>query len=126
MENTHDPYLTTAKITLKQEQIKLRREKVKKEKAASKSFLSQNVYISDYIYLPESLKNLFLLVLFVIVPYTIGVIAMTVVGGAEGFHEYTKMIFDVFMFTWTMGYETLAIFLLLLIFKSALTFKPPN
>lgn len=123
MQNTHDPYLTTAKITLKEAEIKSRRKKSKNQKEKPKSFLSQNIHISDYIYLPESLQKLFLLMLLIIMPYTIGVITMTIVEGSKGFHEYTRMIFDIFMFTWTIGYEILALLLLLLIIKSAFSFK---
>ena len=123
MQNTHDPYLTTVKMTLKEAEIKSRRKKVKNKKKKPKSFLSQSIHISDYIYLPESLQKLFLLMIFIIVPYTIGIITMTIIGGSKGFEEHTQIVFDIFMLTWIIGYELLALLFLLLIIKSAFSFK---
>ncbi len=124
MSGTHDPYLATAKRTLSDKEIKSRIKKQAKNKPVSKSFLSQEIDIRDYIYLPESLQKIFILALFIIVPYIIGLITMTILNGYnDGFQEYSKMIFDIFMFTWTMGYEILALMLLLFIIKSAFTFK---
>ncbi len=123
MPNTHDPYLTTVKITLKEAEIKSRRKKVKNKKEKPKSFLSQNIHIGDYIYLPESLQKLFLLLILIILPYMIGIITMTIIEGSKGFQESTRMIFDIFMLTWTIGYEILALLLLLLIIKSAFSFN---
>ena len=123
MQNTHDPYLTTVKMTLKEAEIKSRRKKVKNKKKKPKSFLSQSIHIGDYIYLPESLQKLFLLIIFIIVPYTIGIITMTIIGGSKGFEEHTQIVFDIFMLTWTIGYELLALLFLLLIIKSAFSFK---
>jgi len=120
MPNVHDPYLDTARRSLNEVKIKSR--KNKKNKKINKSFLSQNIILSDYIYLPKELQNLFLLTLFVIIPYIFGLCVLFIVTVKE-FNEFMKFNFDMFMLTWTVGYESLAFLILLTIVKSAFSFK---
>jgi len=120
MPNVHDPYLDTVRRSLNEVKIKSR--KNKKNKKINKSFLSQNIILSDYIYLPEELQNLFLLTLFVIIPYGFGLCVLFIVTVKE-FNEFMKFNFDMFMLTWTVGYESLAFLILLTIVKSAFSFK---
>jgi hypothetical protein len=126
MTGTHDPYLNTVKRSLAEKKDKLRKNKIKDEKNLKEeplSFLSKNIIISDYIYLPESLQKLFLLTIFVLLPYMLGIFVMFIFMGSEEFHDVTTLTFDLYMLTWTVGYETIAFILLLLIIKSALTFN---
>jgi len=120
MPNVHDPYLDTVRRSLNEEKIKLR--KNKKNKKINNSFLSQNVILSDYIYLPEELQNLFLLTLFIIIPYSFGLCILLIVTAKE-FNQFMKFNFDMFMLTWTVGYESLAFLLLFAIIKSSFSFK---
>jgi hypothetical protein len=122
MPNVHDPYLETIRRSLNDEKIKSRKEKIKKIEAEKKSFLSQKITLSDYIYLPQELENLFLVTLFILVPYTFGLAILFMIAYNE-FHEFLQLNFDMFMLTWTVGYESIAALLLLFIIKSALTFK---
>ncbi|CAA6804703.1 MAG: Unknown protein [uncultured Sulfurovum sp.] len=123
MPEIHDPYLNTIQRNLNEEKIKERKEKVQKSKTHKKSFLSQNIVISDYIHLPESLQKFFLLSIFIFVPYLFGVIIMSLLLGYKSFQEFTTFNFDLFMLSWTVGYETIALILLLIIIRSALVFK---
>jgi hypothetical protein len=123
MTGTHDPYLNTVKRSISEKKNKIRKEKLKETKEEPKSFLSKSIVISDYIYLPESLQNFFLLTIFVLIPYMLGIFVMFIFIGSEEFHEVTTLTFDLYMLTWTIGYETIAFILLLLILKSAFTFK---
>lgn len=124
MLGTHDPYLVTAKRTFNEERIQSRRKKLNKKKNEPKGFFSQEIHIEDYIYLPESLQKVFIISLFILLPYMVGLITITILNGyKDGFQEYSKMLFNIFMFTWTVGYEILALMLILLIIKSAFTFK---
>jgi len=120
MPTTHDPYLDTVRRSLNDEKIKLRKHRVKK--TDKKSFLSQNIILRDYIYLPEGLQNLFLLATFFLIPYGFGLFILFIVKFNE-FSQFIKFNFDMFMLTWTIGYETLAALLLLAIIKSAFSFK---
>lgn len=123
MPDIHDPYLNTVKRTLSEEKIRKRKKKIENNKPKPKSFFSKHIILSDYIYLPESLQNLFLISLFILIPYTFGLIIMTLVIDYKSFSEYTEFNFELFMLTWTIGYETIAIILLLIIIKNAILFK---
>ena len=120
MPNVHDPYLDTVRRSLNEEKIRLRKNRVKE--TDKKSFLSQNIILSDYIYLPEELQNLFLLAIFILIPYGFGVLILFIIKFNE-FSQFMQLNFDMFMLTWTVGYESLALLLLLAIVKSAFSFK---
>ena len=122
MPSTHDPYLDTVRRSLNEVKIKSRQDKIKKIDA-EKKFLSQKITLSDYIYLPEELEKLFLLTVFILIPYILGLFVLLNVVDFEKFKEFITFNFDMFMLTWTVGYETIALLLLLTIIKSAFTFK---
>jgi len=126
MTTVHDPYLNTAKRELVEKKNKIRKAKIEeKKKKKEKSFFSKNIILSDYIYLPESLQQPFLAIIFTTIPYLSGLVVLYLFVYLDKIE--TKLIafnFNSFLLTWTIGYETIAFLLLLLIFKSALTFKP--
>jgi hypothetical protein len=125
MIGTHDPYLNTVKRSLSEKKNKIRKNKIedfKDTKEKPSNFLSQNIVISDYIYLPENLQKFFLLTIFILIPYIIGILIMFIFVGSAKFKELTTLTFDLYILTWTVGYETIAFILLLLIIKSALSF----
>ena len=126
MLGTHDPYLNTVKRSLSEKKNKIRKDKIedlKDSQKESNNFFSQNIILSDYIYLPESLQRFFLLTIFILIPYILGILIMFTFIESEKFKELTTLTFDLYMLTWTIGYETIAFILLLLIIKSALTFR---
>ena len=123
MPTSHDPYLNTVRRSFHEEKIKLRKKKIEEDAIAEKSFFSKNIIISEYIYLPEGLEKLLLINLFLFLPYLLGVIIMLVLLKIYTIKDYTTFNFDLFMLHWTIGYETLAVLLLLLIIKSAFIFK---
>ena len=123
MPITHDPYLNTVKRTLNEEKIKSRQKKLKNRQEAPKSFFSKNNILSDYIYLPEELQKFFLLSMFILVPYLFGTVIILILIINHLFKENILFSFDFFMLSWTVGYETIAFILLLLIMKSAFTFR---
>jgi hypothetical protein len=123
MPITHDPYLDTVRRSLNEEKIKLRKKRVSNNEIAPKSFFSKNIIISDYIYLPEGFQKFLLLTIFILIPYILGILIMFIFMGSEEFQEMTTLTFDLYMFTWTIGYETIALILLLIIIKSAFTFR---
>ena len=119
MPITHDPYLETARRNLNEVKIKSRKSKID----AEKSFLSKKITLSDYIYLPENFETLFFLAIFIIIPYIFGLLILLVVFELEEFKDFIQFKFDIFMLTWTVGYESIALLLLLTIIRSAFTFK---
>ena len=123
MINTHDPYLNTVKRSLNEERIKSRKKNIEKNEVTKKSFLSKNIVISDYIYVPESLQKTFLLSMFILIPYLFGTVIIIILIGNGLFKEGITFSFDFFMLSWTIGYETIAFILLILIIKSAFTFN---
>ena len=123
MPNVHDPYLDTVRRSLNDEKIKSRKNKIEKINETQKSFLSKKIILNDYIYLPEELENLFLLTIFISVPYIFGLLILFTIIEFEKFKEFIKFNFDMFMLTWTIGYESIALLLLIIIIKSALSFK---
>jgi hypothetical protein len=123
MPNVHDPYLDTVRRSLNNDKIKSRKNKIEKINESQKGFLSKKIILSDYIYLPEELQNLFLLAIFITIPYSFGVFILLIVIGVEKFKAFIQFNFDIFMLIWTVGYESIAFLLLLAIIKSALTFQ---
>jgi len=121
MPTIHDPYLDTVRRSLNNEKIKLRKSKID----AEQKFLSQKVTLGDYIYLPEELEKLFLICTFIFIPYIFGLLILFIIAFNE-FQAFLKLNFDIFMLTWTVGYESMAILLLLTIIKSAFSFNKKN
>jgi len=118
MPTIHDPYLDTVRRSLNNEKIKLRKNKID----AEQKFLSQNITLNDYMHLPEELEKLFILSSFILIPYIFGLFILYIIAFKE-FNQFIKFNFDMLMLTWTVGYETIAILLLLAIVKSAFSFK---
>jgi len=123
MPNVHDPYLDTVRRSLNNDKIKSRKNKIEKINENQKGFLSKKIILSDYIYIPEELESIFLLTIFILVPYIFGLLILFTIVELEKFKEFIKLNFDMFMLTWTIGYESIAFLLLLVIIKSALSFK---
>jgi hypothetical protein len=125
MTNTHDPYLNTVKRTLAEQKNRVRKDRIKnmRKKEKEKGFLSKSVILSDYIYLPEGFKNLFVLTLFILVPYLFGTAVILSLLLLDVFKSSDAFNLNSFMLTWTVGYELIAFILLLLIIKSALFFR---
>ncbi|CAA6803297.1 MAG: Unknown protein [uncultured Sulfurovum sp.] len=123
MPQIHDPYLDTARRSLNDEKIKIRKQKIEKTQKKPKNFLSKNIILSDYITLPENLEKIILLTFFIFIPYIFGLLVIIIMMGYQKFLEYTTLNFDLFMLVWTIGYEAIAISLLLLIIKNAIVFK---
>lgn len=124
--STHDPYLATAKRSLKDKQYKeLHQTKEKKshEKRTKKSFLTQKVNINDLLNLPEGTMNLLLFIAFLVVPYTVGIIFIFVVIARASLDTFKGIHTSEYALYWAIGYEVIASILILLIIKSAISFR---
>lgn len=86
-------------------------------------FFNQDVSWDQSIFFPKGYEKLFLLIYFIFLPYITGIIFIfTVIAGFRP--TLFKLIISNhnFLLTWALGYEVLALIVLLLIFKSAYSF----
>jgi hypothetical protein len=124
MSNLYDPYRNAVRQTLQdkanEKRKKLFIEKTNKDKA--KKFLQKKIYLSDFINLPEGLANGIFFGLFITIPYLLGIIFIFTILAKANFNTYQKMETS-FAFSWVIGYEFLAGFLLLMILKSSMRFR---
>ena len=125
MNTSHDPYLDTVRRSLDEKKMKIRKEKQKheEEEVKKKGFFSRKIELEHYIDLPEGIQNLMLFSFFVAIPYFFGLMFIFFVLAQANLQSYETLDMHSFPLTWTIGYECLALLLLLLIVKSAVTFK---
>ena len=124
MSDTYDPYRNAVRQSLG-EKAQAKRKKFfieQHQKEKSKSFFQKKIYVTDFIDLPKGLVNIIIFILFIFIPYLIGITFTFIFLAKLSFHTYQSFQ-NPFAFSWVMGYELLATLLLLAIIKSALTFK---
>ena len=120
---THDPYLDTAKRSIKNRRYKeLSQEKEKPKKRKSESFLTQKVNINELSNLPEGTMNLLLFIAFLLIPYIVGIVFIFVVIAHVNLNTFTKIYTNEYLLYWAIGYEIVAATIILLIIKSAINF----
>ena len=121
----HDPYLNTVKREMEDEQCRIRnqnRDKQKEEKQ-NRSFLSQKLYLTDFINLPDGTLNLLLFIAFVIIPYVTGLAFIFFLIANANFDTFKNININDYLIYWTIGYELLAFTIILFLIKSAINFK---
>ncbi len=124
MPDLYDPYRNAVRHTIQDKANEKRKKKFieKSNRGKAKRFLKKKMYLSDFINLPEGLANSIFLGLFILIPYTIGILFIFIILAKASFHTY-ETIENSFAFSWVIGYEFLAGLLLLLIFKSSIRFR---
>ncbi len=122
-ELVNDPYLNSVKINLEDKRIKDLHEKEKHKHYKQDSFLSQKIYIKDYINLSEDMANLVFFISFLLLPYGVGVLFVFVIFAKSNLDIFKRIDIDEYYILWSIGYEIIAFFLLLFILKSAIDFK---
>jgi len=125
MKNNHDPYLTTVKRSLDEDRIKKRKEQLKTHKeqdTKAKGFFSKSYELRNFINLPGGLQEIVLFGFFILIPYGIGTLSLLIsqvnmnsLQGAGGFQE--------FLFSWTVGYELCAMFILMTLIYQSVTYR---
>jgi hypothetical protein len=123
---THDPYLNTIKREIKDKYYKERKQHMSEkrdERKVSKSFLSQKVYLHDFINLPEGTLNLLLFIAFVVIPYVAGLAFIFFLIANANFDTFDDININDYLIYWTIGYELLAFILIILVIFSAIKFK---
>ena len=119
----HDPYLNTAKRSLKDKYYKEKISIAKEQEIKPKSFLRQNLYLSDYINLSEEMASFVGFILFALIPYLVGILFVFIVIARGSLYILQKIQIGNYFIYWSIGYELLALFILSLIAKSAIKFR---
>ena len=122
---THDPYLNTVIREMEDKQCRIRNQNRDKqrEENQNRSFLSQKLYLTDFINLPEGTLNLLLFIAFVIIPYIAGLAFIFFLIANANFDTFENININDYLIYWTIGYELLAFTLMLFVIKSAINFK---
>ena len=127
MENrTHDPYLNTAQRSLQDryyKEQKFRQQEKNSRVKPPKSFLSQNINISNYLNLSENSTNTIIFSAFLLVPYVTGLIFIFLIIAKANIKIFHEINIDEYFVCWSIGYEILASIMIILIIKSAITFR---
>jgi len=119
----HDPYLNTAKRSLKDKYYKEKISIAKEQEIKPKSFLRQNLYLSDYINLSEEMASFVGFILFALIPYLVGILFVFIVIARGSLYILQKIQIGNYFIYWSIGYELLALLGLSLIAKSAIKFR---
>ena len=124
MPDLYDPYRNAVRNSLV-DKAHERRKKIfvqNRNREQAKKFFQKKIYLSDLVNLPEGLANTLFLGIFIFVPYLLGVIFTFSVLAKANFRTYER-VDNSFAFSWVIGYEFLAGFILLMIFISAVRFR---
>jgi hypothetical protein len=124
INSTYDPYLDTVKRSLQDryyKEQKKQREHTITEKP--KGFFSQEINLSNYIKLSENSINTIVLSAFIILPYITGLLFIFVVIAKANVAIFNEIDINEYFVYWSIGYEVLASILILIIIKSAISFK---
>ena len=125
MQATHDPYLNTAKRSLQNKQCRKRKQRYEEKlhHFEQKNFLEQKIMINNYFDLSENLQSFIGLLLFMVIPYSIGTAFTFFVVAQANIETFERINVTSFLLLWTIGYEVMAFLLLSLIIKSAFFFE---
>ena len=123
MNTTHDPYLNTVKRSFYEQRILERKKRLqlKKENLKKESYFSRKINLNQILDLPEGLQQSLFFILFLLIPYTIGLLLMFVTRLDMRCLVSHKV--NEFFFFWTIGYEFLAILLLVFLIQDFFRYK---
>ena len=121
---THDPYLDTIKRSRQDKYLKERsRKRSKKDEPSKRSFFKQEVRLTDYINLSEDFANILIFTLVLIIPYSVGIIFIFLIIAKSSIETFEGINISNPVIYWTIGYEIVALLILILIVKSAISFR---
>ncbi|SFV49922.1 hypothetical protein MNB_SV-6-922 [hydrothermal vent metagenome] len=117
--NSNDPF----RQQIHTGQKRKRKKKTKKsELDEDTSFMSRDVNIMDTVFFPDGLEHIMLAVYFVSIPYVVGTLFIFFYIGKGDYNIFLSLSDDnSFLITWAIGYEVVAVILLLWIAKMALS-----
>lgn len=123
MQGKHDPYLETATRSINEKIIKNRKKKFEENEEKKKSYFQKEIHLDDYMDLPRPIQYLLFFILFTSIPFIIGFIVISFMSGMSPLDSFSGLTLEAYLFTWILGYESLAVMLLLNIFKNAFFYK---
>ena len=108
--------------------INIKPHEKKKFQSANNSFGKQEIRYEDTpLFFPPGLEKLFLLIYFVSLPYIAGLLFLFVYVAKSKYETFLTLVQESsFFMTWAIGYEILAVLILLYIVKMAVTFSIQN
>jgi len=107
---------------LVREERKNSAKKEQKKKKKKVSFGAQKVDFKDYIYVPEEWQGLAYAIYFVLVPYIAGAIFLFLIVAGASYENFMLLNINAFPIVWLIGYEIVAVCLLVWILVLYLTY----
>jgi len=94
----------------------------------SDKFSQQNITFDDTpLFFPAGMEKFFLLLYFILLPYIAGLLFLFFYVGKGKVDLFLSLNEDAsFMLTWAVGYEIIAVLILLWVVKSAISFTMSN
>jgi len=91
-------------------------------------FTQKEIRLEDTpLFFPRGLEKIFLAIYFITLPYIAGLLFLFFFVGKGKMELFNSLSNESsFIFTWIIGYEIIAILILLYIFKAAMSFKHRN
>jgi hypothetical protein len=114
---TNDPYLNTARLTIRDKRYK----NLYTKRMEKRSFLKQKIDINNYIFLSKEISTIIFILSFIFIPYILGIMSVFMFIAHFKIYVFEKLNYSFSLF-WAIGYEILASILLFLIIKSAFGF----
>ena len=90
------------------------------------SFGSRDIDVYDYIVSPAGLEGLMLSLYFLLVPYLTGALFLFVAIAHVRFEKFLQLDLASLFVIWAIGYEVIALFILVMIFFSYIKFLKNN
>ena len=92
------------------------------------SFTQQEIDFEDSpLFFPNGFEKIFLLIYFVMLPYIVGILFLFVYVANLKVELFVSLNTDSsFILTWAIGYEIMAVLILIYIFASAINFSKKN
>ena len=96
--------------------------RMKEVRTKQDSFGSQNININDFILSPEGWETLMFTIYFFAIPYLIGILFLFLFIAHASVSNFFVLEFGAFLIVWAIGYEIIAISLLIFIFISYINY----
>lgn len=95
----------------------------KKQSTDAVSFNSQKIYLSNYAFAVEGYEGIFYTFYFLAIPYITGAIFLFFFIAKANYENFMLLDTSAFLIVWIIGYEIIAILLLIAIFISFLRYE---
>jgi len=125
MDTTSNPSAQSPSHTILESARKIRLEKQKKREARTRDklaeFMSADIQDSELGIVPEGYGGIFYFAFMLFVPWVMGTMFMFFYVSKSNMETFNSIDTSILL-TWVIGYEILAVLILLLIFKKAISY----